>query len=77
MFNDDPSVLPIREPEPDAALTLAIYCSCGAKLVGKTNRAELADAVMRLFNRMHYGDGHAPLTPERRSRLPKRPWRTV
>jgi hypothetical protein len=77
MIENDPPLLPIREPEPDQALTLAIYCTCGAKLVGKTNRAELADAVMRLFNRMHFGDGHAPAAPERRPNWPKGPLRLV
>jgi hypothetical protein len=73
MFEDEPPVLPIREPEQDAALTLSIYCTCGAKLVGRTNRVELADAVMRLFNRMHYGDGHTPVPAGRRPKRPCRP----
>jgi hypothetical protein len=77
MIENESPLLPIRDPEPDAALTLSIYCTCGAKLVGKTNRVELADAVMKLFNRMHFGEGHAPTTPQPQQKWPKGPWRLI
>jgi hypothetical protein len=74
MIDTEPPVIPIRDDlDGVPSLTLSIHCTCGASLVGRTNRVELADAVMKLFNRQHFGEGHAPTSPKRPPKSAKGP----